>query len=607
MIFIGDILADRGQNDYFTFIVFQKIYRHLNYTILLSNHDIVHLREAEGDDYLSLYPKETHEIFYISYLNFKKLMNRFPELETSAVEMRNTSYKPFITMFEFGYPNSEIVLLFSHTPFLFHDLFFQTDLINCTIFHELKGELEQINDWVKQHIEQNKLHQLKSDILDVAEHRTLGSSLDNEYLSQNHILNIHGHIGQRHTEDILERAINLDDNLGRPKTFATEEVYEGVFSYYCHQQSLQHEQQLSSAQPHSEQLDEVYLTKIFEIVCNLESWSSFDGDSPEIQKLYEKLKSHSKHSELYLLIRQLDDFCRLEQYLELALNCPNPNKVYKIIVLLFEQMEIESEEFLDQLNLTHLFTHDHPSDILSVLMILFNHNFLTAELGNLEQYFFHPNINMLKILLEFYLKERLIDDFEQMEKLFIKSNLRVFIELNKILNKKDCLHNEQKLFINQLLCANQETLAQTYYHLKFMYDHGLITNELLKMTSLEYFSLPELYPLIQLIPNQSPEICLFAFKTLFPMIQRDRTQFHELLKSQDEQIILSEDDWQYILQNPHQFFIILEAKSHHQNKPTHSNHFFSNIQNDEDSQLIKKPKIKQSDKENIYPMQKVGM
>lgn len=602
IIFIGDILADRGLNDYFTFIVFQRIYQHIDYSILLSNHDIVHLCEAEGNDYLAQYPKETHENYFISFLNFKKLISKFPELESSAIEMRNTSFKPFVKLFDFGFPNPTTMLLFSHTPFIFNKYFFQLDLFNNTFLNELVFELEQINAKVSEHIKKNKLHLLDANIILAAEHRDFSGTKDNEFLEQGEILNIHGHIGERHNELVLSQSINLDSDLGRTKTSITPEIYQYEFSYYVHKTAPQYKQQklLITATPDERNYE--YISKILMCVNQLESWSSLDPNTSKMKKLFKRLSEHSKLAELHQLITILDDYELLERHLGEVIECKDPAYVFKILYLLFDQ--IDSEEHVLKVDMTNLFRHQDLKIILSIMYKLSEQGFLTEEFENIGQCFEHPNIMILESILDAYLQNSLISDHELLNHLFQKSTQKIFIDINKILFRKDCLNNQQKLFIHHVICAQEHNLIEPHQHLIEMYNKNLISNKLIRsIPSLDFFSMPMLSLLIKLIPENQQSIAIFAFEHVYPIFNKEQ---HILKRFQCIDVpknILSEEDWNRIQKNPQQLLSILDEKFPEKTESTSTfdKRFFSNTQSESnDSASMKKPKLTQAEKSTAF-------
>lgn len=610
IIFIGDTLADRGHNDYFTLIVFQRIFQHIEYIILLSNHDLVHLCEAEGNHYLEEYPPETHENYFISFLNFQKLLAKFPVLQESAIEMRNTSFKPFVKMFEFGFPNDKTMLLFSHTPFIFNEYFFKTDLLTHPHLNELFVELEQINIKVSEHIAKNELHLLSSAMFLAAEHREFAKTKDNAFLIQNDIINIHGHVGQRHNHLLLSQSVNLDTDLGRTKTSITPEIYQGEFSYYCHQTELQHQQQkllTSSDSLPTDELNYEYISKILEHISQLDEWSSLDENSPQMVKLLHDLSEHSKLAELYQLVTILDDFGLLNQYLEEAINCQEPVHVFKIIYLLIE--EIESEEYIVNIDMTNLFRHQDPKTILNIFLKLLNHGFLTEELENISQLFEHPNLMMMENIIDTYLHHKLLSDHELLNHLFQKSTKDNFLNINKILFKKGCLNNDQKLFVHLVLCAEERNLLVTCEHLFNMYKKNLISNQLINLiTSLDFFNMPRLSLLIQLIPDHQQAKAVFAFKHIYPIFEREQLNLSRFQSDNVNMNTFSDEDWATIEKKPEHILIVLEQNFVKKSKSSFENHFFTDTQAENtDPTSMKKPKLKRAEQSESYEMQKNSM
>src|SRR3989338_10417538 len=103
---LGDLLADRGQNDYFTLLILQHLKKKgVPYEILFSNHDAGFL-EALQKKTLRTPSKGEH---YVSPLcsnsldQLSELINNDIVLEKEITTLANDCYKPALTLTAYGY------------------------------------------------------------------------------------------------------------------------------------------------------------------------------------------------------------------------------------------------------------------------------------------------------------------------------------------------------------------------------------------------------------------------------------------------------------------------------------------------------------------------
>lgn len=124
--FIGDILADRGQNDFFTLIILKALKeKGINYEILLSNHDatfIVNYEKYRKAGKAGGFPSSASEMYYeadpcdslknLAILIDKKLVE--PSVIDDIIE---NCYKPALKLVSYTVdPEKSKITLFMHAP-----------------------------------------------------------------------------------------------------------------------------------------------------------------------------------------------------------------------------------------------------------------------------------------------------------------------------------------------------------------------------------------------------------------------------------------------------------------------------------------------------------
>lgn len=260
---LGDELADRGNNDYFTLLILQALSEHkIPFTITLSNHSVVALMqfdnlETRGNQYIG--DADKHKDQQRSSHNMWKLLNK-PEFHSHLKYLQhiaNQTYKPRLKLIDYCVVESEgkkTLTLFTHAPVgletvksLASD--FQLPYDDSTI-ENLTYCIDKINKIASQHIADGSFTIVH---FNPAENLLNLQSLERLFWARSlcvdftlqpkgnfNILEVHGHIGETteidirdlqrwykfHNDDELNKTVvnqnaqlaalvNLDNNLGK--------------------------------------------------------------------------------------------------------------------------------------------------------------------------------------------------------------------------------------------------------------------------------------------------------------------------------------------------------------------------------------------------------
>jgi hypothetical protein len=161
--FLGDELADRGNNDLFTLLIFKKMQEHhVPYEILFSNHGLTFLESYELKDPSAL----QFDLGYSqssSWYNLQAVIEKLISLNvfTSMVEI---SYKPYLKILSYalGIKDSKPLLcIYSHAPIGMETLQALADVYAVPFsplsITDLCATIDAINDLFKQDIRQGCL------------------------------------------------------------------------------------------------------------------------------------------------------------------------------------------------------------------------------------------------------------------------------------------------------------------------------------------------------------------------------------------------------------------------------------------------------------------
>lgn len=227
LILIGDLLADRGQNDLFTIKVFEQLKTHqVPCEILLSNHDVNTIMLAER-------PKNATQIialspeFNRSLCSFTLLFQDNSSLCDPIFECMDASYTAHVLALKLVC-HQNINFLFSHAVF---DIVIYANIMKILEIpfkmHSLesfKTSIDRLNTILHQMLSEHKYNLLRPLFHNFIWNRNL-SSPTQSFLKTHNLHLIHGHVGESEDHRSIrvikeqldsEYNTNLDNNLGRP-------------------------------------------------------------------------------------------------------------------------------------------------------------------------------------------------------------------------------------------------------------------------------------------------------------------------------------------------------------------------------------------------------
>ena len=235
--FIGDTLADRGKHDYLTLLIYQKLYaEHVDYTIILSNHDVLFLESyfSEGDQFLQLntseFPEQglTEEEIEACYQSLRALHDdvRAQSIDKQTiVTIIEAAVIPRMKLLEVDIQPGQKPIFYSHSPTSWHMI---CELACCFEFNpdEVdKGWSVLPFSQQARHIEAFFNQKLQAFLTDKSLPRYIEILTDSrfhevEYLDDEpSMVSVHGHTGtpcQFTVSDGLLEDIGLDSMIGRP-------------------------------------------------------------------------------------------------------------------------------------------------------------------------------------------------------------------------------------------------------------------------------------------------------------------------------------------------------------------------------------------------------
>lgn len=241
----GDVLADRGMNDYFTLKILKKLRdNQMPYEALFSNHDAEFIKSVEKK--LAFNTSKLGDKQANSAYKLHELINRNLITRNEVVELYETSFKPALKALSYSFNESQDkITIYSHGIIGLNNIEHIARALEVPYFGsepmELARTIDAINHKFSEHVAENSLTDLlnldKIDIdaingkLPIDEkqfplaHLIWNRSVEG-LIRPEHIIFVHGH---EMSDKSINNIINLDNDLGKD-LYQHKGLYNALFS-----------------------------------------------------------------------------------------------------------------------------------------------------------------------------------------------------------------------------------------------------------------------------------------------------------------------------------------------------------------------------------------
>lgn len=229
---IGDELADRGSNDYFTLKILEKLYENnVPVEIIASNHSIEFILACEKQD--NFYTPILNYKYASSMENLQYLVNKEIVTREEILTIANSNYKPTLRAISYSLnENQKEITIYSHAGIGLNTIEYLAQKLEVeyidTSARELAQTIDNINLRFQQHVQNNTVHTLYPS-------KKMEAGSENEYLINEsfefilwnrdythifrpeihydyHVNFVHGHDPSENTRNNI---YNLDNSLGK--------------------------------------------------------------------------------------------------------------------------------------------------------------------------------------------------------------------------------------------------------------------------------------------------------------------------------------------------------------------------------------------------------
>lgn len=249
---IGDELADRGANDYFTLKILEKLHQHrVPVEIMLSNHGVEFIEGSEKNNFSPIILGPEHST---SLSNLRKLLEKKMISSKTLLELAKKAYKPTLKAISYSLNEDESeITLYSHAAIGLNNIEELANKLGLIYkdasLSELIETIEKINNKFQEKVCKGEVHTLYShekilkgyygeELIDAPfEFIMWNRKYDkiNRPLSKNgYKLNfIHGHDTPKYPipEEEQENIYNLDNRLGVESRSPTAKSFEYTVFY----------------------------------------------------------------------------------------------------------------------------------------------------------------------------------------------------------------------------------------------------------------------------------------------------------------------------------------------------------------------------------------
>lgn len=161
---LGDELADRGSNDYFTLHIFQQLQQHqIPFEIMLSNHGIEFVEAYEKNT--EFFPHTLASQFSSSMTNLEKLISAEMVKREDIMMIINQAYKPALRALSYTLSeDQQMLIIYTHAGAGLSNIFGLATKLGISYKEDTAGALastiNDINHHVQAQVQANAVHTL---------------------------------------------------------------------------------------------------------------------------------------------------------------------------------------------------------------------------------------------------------------------------------------------------------------------------------------------------------------------------------------------------------------------------------------------------------------
>gem|GEM_PF-4264643 len=224
VIWLGDTICDRGPNDYFTALLYQKLHKEkFPFTITMSNHDAVALQAMADKVHV-----DKHRQFN-SYNNLALLIQKGIVSEKIFKKILDESYKSHLNLINYTLRGDDSLVLYPHSRVPLGSYKRLADHFevkwDCSTVYAFAAMIRKINEKFASSGSEVKPGGIINNFIwndpynsrrsFVSDKMTMTDDVPEEVRAK--IYQVHGHIGPHKDE---ARCVSLDNDIGRYEAFA---------------------------------------------------------------------------------------------------------------------------------------------------------------------------------------------------------------------------------------------------------------------------------------------------------------------------------------------------------------------------------------------------
>ncbi len=293
---IGDEVADRGNNDYFTLLVLKKLNQgKVKLDITLSNHGLEFIKDYFRNNFTGKSNLRSEQ--GQSLKNMHRLIERGLVQENEVREMVQTDYLPLVKAISYSISPKGVMTLFSHAPVGLETVEALTERFALGVYDDrspsrLAKTINGINKEVQSAIKSKNLTRFieeekkslenvvianapippKAPLYRLIWNRVVGTELKTETINDLFKVEyVHGHIGPEVLTDVDGRSVtthkNLDSHFGKKHCFKTNDKIK----HFTRRSSDIHSPTLDELKTIDDELFTEHLIPLFERTKQLQS------------------------------------------------------------------------------------------------------------------------------------------------------------------------------------------------------------------------------------------------------------------------------------------------------------------------------------------------